>query len=154
MTMTVSWSWPPTFRAVGVVSNRALHMPFRMPILMHDHDLVVVLTAHNQGGRSSQQSGRSICRSKCLILIHDHDLVLVLTAHNRDGQSCLRRALKLAVGRLCHFIYEIFVFLYMYLRCLLGVVGKFCGTWLPFLCIATHFLLPLRYKGLERTIKI
>ena len=42
----------------------------------------------------------------------------------------------------------------MYLRCLLGVVGEFCGTWLPFLCIATHFLLPLRYKGLERTINL
>ena len=116
-------------------------------IIMHDYDLVLVLTAHNQGGRSCQQSGRSIYRSKCLILIHDHDLVLVLTAHNQGGQSCLRPGhYKFTVGHLCHFFYEIFIFLYIYLRCLLGVVGEFCGTWLLFCALQRTSFYPYGTK--------
>ena len=155
MPINITWPWPclgldrPQLgRSELSAIGRSIYR-LECLILMHDHDLVLVLTAHNQGGRSSQQSGRSIYRSKCLILIHDHDLVLVLTAHNRGGHSCLRPGhCKFTVGHLCHFFYEIFVFLYIYLRCLLGVVGEFCGTWLPFVhCNALPFTLTVQRTG-------
>ena len=113
----------------------------------------MVLTAHNQGGRSSQQSGRSICRSKCLILIGDHDLVLVLTAHNRGGHNCLQRGTKTYSRTIMPFHLRNLC-LSVYVLTMSARGGRRISRDLaPFLCIATHFLLPLRYKGLERTIK-
>ena len=113
LNLTLSWSWPPTIGAVGVVSNRgapytvqmsnnnslsntwpwpclgldrpqsgrselsaigALLIPLQCLTVItsqiHDHDLVLVLTAHNRGGRSCQQPGRSLYRLKCLTVIH------------------------------------------------------------------------------------
>ena len=139
MNMTLFWSWPPTIGAVGVARDRGA--PYTVKCLtvitspIHEHDLVLVLTAHNRGGRSCPRPGRSLYRQMPTLItfqIHEHDLVLVLTAHNRGGRSCPRPGRSIfPVGQLYQFFYEYFVFC-LYLRRLLGVVGDFCGAWLPF----------------------
>ena len=88
MIMTVSWSWPPTFRAVGVVSNWALQMPFlntytsAWPWPCRD------LNRPHSGRSELSAIGRSKCRFKIPILVHDHDRVVILTARIPGGRSC------------------------------------------------------------------
>ena len=64
MTTTLSWSWPPATGAIGVARDRGA--PYTIKCLtviasqIHEHDLVLVLTARNRGGRSCPRPGHSL----------------------------------------------------------------------------------------------
>ena len=65
-----TWTWPclgldrPQSGRSELSATGALLIPFKCLTVIHsqihDHDLVLVLTAHNRGGRSCQQPGRSL----------------------------------------------------------------------------------------------
>ena len=77
-----TWPWPclgldrPQSGRSELSATGALLIPLKCLTVItsqiHEHDLVLVLTAHNRGGRSCQQPGRSLYRFKCLTAIHSN----------------------------------------------------------------------------------
>ena len=153
-----TWPWPclgldrPQSGRSELSAIGALLIPLQCLTVItsqiHEHDLVLVLTAHNRGGRSCQQPGRSLYRLKCLTVIHYNTWPWPCLGLDRpqSGRSKLPTtgALQFYSRTFVPFLLRNFVFLFILTMSARGG-RRILWSLTPFLCIATHSFLPLGY---------